>query len=364
MDVASELKKPLRLSHKQAAVIIVAFVVSLVLALFGFGSSFCLGMVIIAVILYMAPKMVGVTDIRLLVGLGVAFLVSSILLGAFVMAPGFVDGIDDTPTDNEHFAHVEYIFENEGVSISVEALDAGLEGKDVRFYYGKVSGIGFGTVNAVMDMGSDLTLDSGTTYKGFVKLDPSVLYVGHIGLAEGGKETSAVSYNSLLTGAFDGDVTGIALYGCAMAAAYIIIFFFMIMILSRIMKSRLEKARVRMEQEGRLYPQGYGRCVECGGIVLPGEINCRKCGKYIDRPDEMRPNKKDFFECSDCGAEVPKEATVCPRCGAAFDEEESEVTHADGSVEVTNTTFECSDCGAEVPEAAEFCPKCGAKFEK
>ncbi|MDR3205774.1 MAG: zinc ribbon domain-containing protein [Candidatus Methanoplasma sp.] len=364
MDEASALRRPLKLTPKQIAVTLAALIISLALTLSGFGASFCLGMLIIAVILYMVPRMAGATDVRLLAGLGVVFFVSSVLLGAFVMAPGFIDGISGTPSANDHFEDIEYTFENEGLSVSVTVIDADLSGKDVFYYYGKVSGIGFGTVNAALDESIALPLDSGATYKGFVPLDPSTLYAGHIGLSEGGKETDAISYNSVLVGAFDGDITGPALYGCAVSAVYILLFFFMILVLSGLMKSRLEKARTKLEQEGRLYPQGYGRCAQCGGVVLPGEVKCRKCGAYIDRPDEMRPSKKDFFECSECGAEVPPEAESCPRCGAAFDAEESEVTHADGSVEVTTATFECSECGAEVPEAAEFCPKCGSAFEE
>ena len=30
----------------------------------------------------------------------------------------------------------------------------------------------------------------------------------------------------------------------------------------------------------------------------------------------------ETFECSECGAEVPANATRCPKCGAKFDEDE------------------------------------------
>ena len=29
-----------------------------------------------------------------------------------------------------------------------------------------------------------------------------------------------------------------------------------------------------------------------------------------------------MVECSECGAEIPEDAKVCPKCGAVFDEEE------------------------------------------
>ena len=88
------------------------------------------------------------------------------------------------------------------------------------------------------------------------------------------------------------------------------------------MRQNLERTRARLEAEGRLYPQGYGRCKRCGSLVLPGEIICRKCGEYVDVPEEMRVKKVNYFECSECGREVPPDAGVCPYCGEAFEEDE------------------------------------------
>ncbi len=95
-------------------------------------------------------------------------------------------------------------------------------------------------------------------------------------------------------------------------------------------------------------------------MVLPGEVNCRKCGAYIDVPDELRVKKKDFFQCSECGAEVPSDATECPKCGAKFDEvQENVVVHADGSEDVSTESVVCPECGSTVPANADWCPKCG-----
>ena len=98
--------------------------------------------------------------------------------------------------------------------------------------------------------------------------------------------------------------------------------FLLLSLLTWWMRTNLEKTRARLEAEGRLYPQGYGRCKRCGSLVLPGEIMCRKCGEYIDVPEEMRVKKVNYFECSECGREVPQDAGVCPFCGEVFEDEE------------------------------------------
>ena len=154
--------------------------------------------------------------------------------------------------------------------------------------------------------------------------------------------------------------TNLALTGAAYTVAYAAIVFFIILIFSALMRRSAEKTRAKMEAEGRLYPQGYGRCKQCGAMVLPGEVNCRKCGAYIDVPEELKPKKKDSFTCSECGAEVPGDAKVCPKCGAAFDEDdENVVVHADGTEDVSSETVVCPECGNVVPANADWCPRCG-----
>ena len=159
---------------------------------------------------------------------------------------------------------------------------------------------------------------------------------------------------------YDADTTMICLTGTAYTVAFAAILFFMILVFSTMMRSSAEKTRAKMEAEGRLYPQGYGRCKQCGAMVLPGEVNCRKCGAYIDVPDELRVKKKDFFQCSECGAEVPSDATECPKCGAKFDEaQENVVVHADGTEDISTESIVCPECGSTVPSNADWCPKCG-----
>jgi len=345
-----------------------AFLLALVLTLYGFGAScYCFGMLIIGVVLYMLPKMLGVENIKLMALVGVLFAVSAILIGGLVMAPGFVDSNDGSPPNGGYFEDVEFSYTETGVEITA-TLTKDIDTGKVIFKYGKVEGIGFGNINTVYNKEVEMSV-TGSSVSGSVTLDSDNLYAGFLTVKtdedEGGTIVEGSStYIRFLTEAFDGNITPLALYGCAITTFYIMVVFFMIMIFSNIMRGRMEKTRERMEKEGRLYPQGYGKCEQCGAVVLPGEVNCRKCGAYIDRPEEMKPKKKDFFECSDCGAEVPMDAKQCPKCGAEFEEDEFEVEHADGTTETTKESFACPECGAVVPGTASFCTKCGSKFNK
>ena len=78
---------------------------------------------------------------------------------------------------------------------------------------------------------------------------------------------------------------------------------------------------------------GEGAVVEEGVAGLSGE-------------GEM----EETFECPDCGKELAPEATICPACGAEFEEEEEEV-------------FECPECGTTLTAEATVCPSCGSEFE-
>jgi ribosomal protein L40E len=359
------------LSYKQLLGLVAAFVVALFLTLLGFGAScYCFGMLIIAVILYMLPRFLGLENIKIMTVVGIVFLVATVLIGGFLMAPGVVDKLQETPPATDGgFTDIDYNIP-EGTKGEVNITATLVDSSDVTgvyFVYGEVRGIEFQGVQAAVDQKFTLYVN-GNSVSGIVPLDSNKLYIGHLVLTntdDSGNEVDnndSVTDNTLLTGAYDGSLTGLSFYGCLISALYIVIIFFIIMILSNLMKGRMEKTREKMEKDGRLYPQGYGRCAKCGAVVLPGEVSCRKCGEYIDRPEDMKPKKKDFFECSECGAEVPTDAKECPKCGAVFDEDETEVTHADGTVETTNEILTCPECGAAVPATVSFCPHCGAKF--
>ena len=369
-----------KLSQKQLLAILTAFLIALVLTLLGFGNScLCFGMLIIAVILYMVPRLLGVENIKMMALIGVVFAICAILIGGLVTAPDFVDR-NKNINDNDYFGNVVLTFDSGTVTINAD-IKNNPGTADVYFVYGEVKAIGFQGISVIFDHYSDplsitTTIDTTTGAATYALVDQTIdlpsssnLYVGHLAL--GNTDGTNIDINgdtvtnwAFLMGAYDGSTTSISLFGCAYSTVMIMVAFLLIMVLSSFMRGRMEKTREKMEREGRLYPQGYGKCEKCGAVVLPGEVKCRKCGAYIDRPEEMKPKKKDFFECSECGAEVPSDAATCPKCGAKFDEDEFEVTHADGTVDITNEVIQCPECGEIAPANATFCAKCGAKFNK
>jgi len=363
-----------KLTYKQIFGVVIAFLFAVTLTLLGFGvSCSCFGALIIAVMLFMLPRSLGVENVKIMTTVGVIFLVTVVLIGGLFMAPGFVEQNQGDPdvSENDFFSSVQYEFPGGGVDVTA-TLESGVDmtGKGVYFQYGAVQGVGFGgVVTGRMSEAVKLTL-TGNSATGSVTLDPNTLFAGYVVIKNDTDPDNITAvdgsrtFSSFLTDAFEGSITNLTLYGCFMGAIFIFMLFLTIMVLSNFMRLRMEKTRMRMEKEGRLYPQGHGRCSQCNSIVLPGEVTCRKCGAYIDRPDEMKPDKKDFFECTDCGAEVPEDAKVCPKCGAAFDEEEFEVVHADGKVDTSNEMRACPECGQYGPANTTFCVRCGAKFSK
>lgn len=358
------------LTMKQLLALLGIFILAVAMTLFGFGSwCMCFGLFIIAAILCMLPRFIGVENIKFMTLFGVAFMAVVILLGAFVTAPMMADAKMGPPSDNDHFTDIEYTYTDSGMDITATVVND-LGPHEVYFKYGTISGIEFSSANANLDKKIQLTV-TGNTATGSVELDPNSLYAGYLGITQTNDQGEEIEnsgtfaqYWRYLPDAYEGSMTSLYLYGCFISTMYIMIVYFLVLVFSSFMRGRMEKVRDKMEEEGRLYPQGYGRCENCGAVVLPGEVNCRKCGAYIDRPEEMKHQKDDFFECSECGAEVPNDAAHCPKCGVQFDEDEYEVKHADGTVETTNEFFQCRECGAEVPATSTFCPRCGAKFDK
>ena len=341
----------------------------------------CLGFFVVAVVLYMVPHMLGVSSVRIKAVVGAIFLVLMLVIGSFMVASLVPNNGADSVSGGDRISDVTYDEETGELEFSV---CPGTDDWDVVVQTGHVNGlvaVGFeslvmtsvdGVVNhrtaddttddpdAVRDLVMTADPDREGWYNCSVTLDlaDGSLYVVQINIDE-----NPMSY-LLFMDDRGSDLAKVGLMGNLYTVAWSLVIYVIILVFSALMRNSAEKTRKKMEAEGRLYPKGYGTCKECGAIVLPGEVNCRKCGAYIDVPDEMRPKKKDFFQCSECGAEVPSDASECPRCGAKFDGTENEVVHEDGSVDVSDQDVVCPDCGSTVPANADWCPKCGKMLKK
>ena len=354
------------LNTKQIVAIIIAVAAALILEALGFASTACLGFLVVAIILYMVPHLLGVTSVKVKALVGVAFIILSVLVGTFGYFGINHDMEDTINVDGEHVRDVSY---DEATGTLTMTL-VPVEGKDFApgVDYGPISGISFGAVRLTSDdrktcSDVQLTKNADGSYRASAKID---LESGKFNLVkvyvdEDKKTGLQFTYD---TGISDADMMKVCFVGSAYTTAYIASMFFVILIFSALMRRSIGKTREKMENEGRLYPQGYGRCKNCGAIVLPGEVNCRKCGAYIDVPEEMKPKKKDRFVCSECGCEITEDAVRCPKCGKVFDEDtEAEIRHEDGTVDVSTEVFVCTECGERVPANAKRCPKCGAVFD-
>lgn len=359
------------LTPKQIIVIAIALIAAVLLQTYGFAAQ-CLGFLIIAAILYMLPHMMGVSSVKIKAVLGVVFVVITLITATFYSGPNVVNGMIDA-ADKDYKEIGDMVLDEETGILTADFYieDIG----EVFVEYGVVDGFNYGSYWSNEEAKkASMTLvpqpeGSKVAFKGSCTIeltDEKINYVRitieKTELNDKGEPVKKVVGFFKDMGESKGDIQYMSLYGLGMYVIFTAAMFFMILIFSALMRRSMEKTRTKMEADGRLYPQGYGRCKECGGMVLPGEVTCRKCGAYIDVPDELRAKKKDFFTCSECGAEVPNDADTCPRCGATFDEIENEVVHADGTVEVTTETENCPECGAEIPVNVAFCPKCGRKI--
>lgn len=358
MSLVDEFKS---LKPKQLVGLVAALAVSLVLEVLGFGVGI-LGLLIIAVILYMVPHLLGVESVKIKAILGVTFIVLAVVLGTFMFANIHHDTAGIIDQDSDKIRDVGYA---DGVLTAVLTYPDG-HTPEPYVTYGKITGIPFGKPMST-DMSDKIPMVAGSP------VDSGVKYSADIPLADDSYNVIILHWDdrtylqfTVDTGVSDDEIRNMCMEGSLYITLYSAAIFFLILIFSALMRRSISNTRAKMEEQGRLYPQGYGRCKECNAIVLPGEITCRKCGTYIDVPDELRAVKKDYFICTDCGSEVPRDANACPKCGARFesDSEEFEIRHEDGTVDVGTEVFVCSDCGEKVPVNAKRCPKCGATFDE
>ncbi len=366
-DFMNEPKKWMNLNKKQLLGLGLGFFITLGLLVSGYYTWIGgLWMIVLPAILYLFPHLFGMKDSKIMAVHGAVFIVVTLLIGVFYSAPALIENRDKF-VDSGMYSDADIIVTGTGYTITVTYT-----GDDFSYapmvQITETYGVGFytyyGAEGGTRDIPGTLSTSGDITFD--IPADDS-LYTIAMYMKDGdGKVVSESVTNTIFLTEMtsDANINRAVLTGVVYTLVFIAILFFMILFFTYIIRSKANKTRTRMIEQGRLYPDGYGRCKECDAIVLPGEINCRKCGAYIDVPKEFRPNKVDFFECENCGAEVPEDAEVCPKCGVTFSETEVEVLHADGTVEVVESTFGCPSCGAEIPIVSEICPKCGKMFRK
>ena len=305
--------------------------------------------------------------------LGAVSCVLIVLIGGFSVGP---DSVDIYGTDHDirtsYFSDVSISYDSGTQALTVNATYDNSAYPDLVpvVAYSDISMLVFGGLYTTETLAYMQKSDFSSGTKTYESWDVQKLHYICLSLAKLEEDGSYSVKAGTTVGftdstVFQGDASPLYWVGTVYATAFFGAIFFFIVFCSWFFRTRMNKTRKKMEQQGRLYPQGYGRCEKCGAIVLPGEVKCRKCGTYIDRPDSMKPKKVDYYRCTNCGCEITDKDEVCPKCGATFVEEETEVIHSDGTVTVTEK-FECPDCGSEGPANADgvrICPRCGKRFQ-
>ena len=357
----TNLQKFLKTKPSMILGMAIAIGLGILLMYLGVFSQCCgIGYLIVACVALYVPKFFGLTKLQFLLVFGVVFFLIITAVGAICVSKPMLERESNYQDFNDSgFSNVTFDYVNGGVDVTFTYSGTG----DVKFCFYQVQLVTYQFISKTNGEPYEhaVTPTAGTYSIRLDGIPAGFPYQYHFEAVNG--ETKTVSASGYYLGAInDSELDKFCLVYNAYSCGIITVLFFLMVILTTISRRNLEKTRAKMEADGRLYPKGYGRCKECGSIVLPGETSCRKCGAYIDVPEELRHKKVDLVRCSECGAEIPEDVNVCPKCGAAFDEEE-EVVYVD-STEKTVEMVQCSECGSMIPEDAEVCPKCGAKFDE
>ena len=324
---------------------VLGILVGAVLFYIGLYSALCgLGLVLIAAVLFIIAKWFGgKSSFKKMAVFGVVCFLGIVLIGAFAVSMPVIENNNDVSHyDSEGFSDLTITYSGADTitSISVKYNGTVEAGQKVVFHMGKLNyicynGYGVYTMNDTDgNNGRDveLTLSGGVYTSGTIsmKMDSASVYGYYFKIVDGDnnvKTSSAPTFHKVNFSSSDEAMFVLMWNGYY--AVIILVLFLIISFFSVRANKKLESVRAQMEADGRLYPKGYGRCKQCGTVVLPGETNCRKCGAFIEVPEEYLKKQAEYFECSECGAHIPADSVFCPKCGAKFDEEDETVVVPD-----------------------------------
>ena len=296
-----------------------------------FNACCGMGFILIGILMFVVLNIFGVDSTKLLVAVGILFFVIATAFGGLYVSKEFIDSNSNVGSyDSNGFSGVEITYLPSGdLSVSVKYTgDRTIDTSSVICNYGEMSFVCYKTYNNYSgdDYKHSMTL-TGDVYTCTFKASDTKIGVFSFEAKSG--DDNIVSIDGFYKGSINdnglfSDYNLFTLQGNAYYTLIVTLMFMLVIFFTKWSKKNLEKNMAKLEAEGRLYPQGYGRCKECNSIVLPGETCCRKCGAVVELPEKYINSLEeiDYFECSDCGAKVPSDANVCPNCGAKFDEEE------------------------------------------
>jgi len=98
-------------------------------------------------------------------------------------------------------------------------------------------------------------------------------------------------------------------------------------------------------------------CSECGAEVDRDAEFCPSCGADISEIEVVDGDDDFEYACSECGATVSESDQVCSACGADISEVDDESRQKPAS------GFVCMQCGADVTLDDRACPACGSDLE-
>ncbi|MCQ2056295.1 MAG: zinc ribbon domain-containing protein [archaeon] len=283
-----------------------------------FTSFYGMGFIFIGIVLLVIPRSFGCHNFRIMVLFGIVFFLIATIIGAFAVSKPMLE-MDWNQPNNSNIAIQVERDGTANLSINYKNV-ANIE--DIYVEFEKVTWVCYNQYRAFSDGSHQYKLDSSQDFweVSDVKVSTDNVYfytfftfdeLNEKRLIESGFYSPCESNIAILALETNAYYVGIS------AAIFMFILFFV-----REFKRNLDKTRAIMEAEGRLYPKGHGCCKHCGSIVLPGEIHCKKCGTAVDIPNKFQAKKTEFFQCSECNAEIPMNASTCPTCGVSFDEED------------------------------------------
>ncbi|NLL95219.1 MAG: zinc ribbon domain-containing protein [Thermoplasmatales archaeon] len=268
------------------------------------------------IIVYVLLRLFGVRKPGIQLGFGAVLVVSAVLIGGLALSPANIDDMEGLSGTDAGFSDVVVTDKGGGIH---EFSVGHAAGDTVHIHIAEMNSVAY---NSFTHLGMEKTpmADASGTYSAEIALDGGKVYVYRFTSENAAGETGLLSYTGAAT---DSEVTAFCLkWNAYHVCLHLAFTFFLVVILVAWMRKRMDDLRKRMEEEGRLFPPGYGRCAACGNLILPGMYECRKCGTPV--PEELLPKAPAMFECSECGASVGEDDDVCPGCGASFDDGDDE----------------------------------------